>query len=92
MQPQPTQQLEWEKEFEKEFKESFSGGDMNSWERAEPIIQFISTLISQERSKWQAEGREQVEGLPTHEFKVLGDRKFVEQVDVLSLPFLKEDK
>jgi len=29
--------------FEERFKDSFSGGDMNEWERAKPIIEYLKS-------------------------------------------------
>ena len=45
------QKKDWEKEFDKEFKDSFEGGDMHSWERAEPIKQFISSQLGKVRKE-----------------------------------------
>lgn len=74
--PLLTKIQECEKEFENEFKDSFSGGDMHSWERAEPILDwhkqsFISILEANiERLKGKLKNEYPRPGKPIEECRL----------------------
>ena len=63
---------EQKKEFDEQFKDSFSGGDMHSWERAEPIKDFITTAITK---AWEL-ALEEVEKRIQNQFEKIQEKDY----------------
>jgi len=90
----------WREGFRERFKDSFSGGDMNCWESAEPIIDFTAKELEQAITRTRLEVREELKESIPYSFCKMHPNKFVKDCsncdfaainisDALSLPSLQ---